>query len=263
MKANILVDGTGHACLADFGLLAITSGATSSTSLNSFRQGGTARWMSPELFDPEEFDLKDSRQTKRSDCYALGMVIYEVLSRRVPFSRYANYAVVARVIKGKRPERPEGEEQTWFTDDIWGILEVCWKPRPSDRPSIEEILECLEKASRSWTPPSPRTAARSLTTIDPGRDSEPSVEESTDESEESSPSRGGSSQPLWNLPLSDEQTGNDIYPPAQEFSALPRGSPGHPDLETSAIDSNGSDSEESTGIPDRVSVAGIFNSSWY
>jgi len=39
--------------------------------------GGTFRWMSPELLDPEHFD-SDGRPTRESDCYALGMVIYEV-----------------------------------------------------------------------------------------------------------------------------------------------------------------------------------------
>ena len=37
--------------------------------------------MSPELLDPERFGMpesEDSRPTKQSDCYALGMVIYEV-----------------------------------------------------------------------------------------------------------------------------------------------------------------------------------------
>lgn len=36
--------------------------------------------MSPELLDPERFGMdKDARRpTKQADCYALGMVIYEV-----------------------------------------------------------------------------------------------------------------------------------------------------------------------------------------
>lgn len=38
---------------------------------------GTRRWMSPELLDPEGF-CSDGRSTRESDCYALGMVIYEV-----------------------------------------------------------------------------------------------------------------------------------------------------------------------------------------
>ena len=37
--------------------------------------------MSPELLDPERFGIpetEDDRPTRQSDCYALGMVIYEV-----------------------------------------------------------------------------------------------------------------------------------------------------------------------------------------
>ena len=48
-------------------------------------EGGTLRWMSPELLDPESFGLKNSCPTKESDCYALAMVIYEVLSGQAPF----------------------------------------------------------------------------------------------------------------------------------------------------------------------------------
>jgi len=36
--------------------------------------------MSPELLDPERFGMpesEDNRPTRQSDCYALGMVIYE------------------------------------------------------------------------------------------------------------------------------------------------------------------------------------------
>jgi len=44
----------------------------------TFIEGGAIRWMSPELIFPGEFGISDSRPTKRSDCYALGMVVYEV-----------------------------------------------------------------------------------------------------------------------------------------------------------------------------------------
>jgi serine/threonine protein kinase len=110
-KANILINKDRRACLADFGLSTITGVAThaaavasqeslipnsslisfnagaSQTSLfshgtlMSFLVGGTRRWMSPELLDPELFHIPQSegdRPTRQSDCYALGMVIYEV-----------------------------------------------------------------------------------------------------------------------------------------------------------------------------------------
>ena len=52
----------------------------------SFTAGGTPRWMSPELLDPERFGASDDRPTKKSDCYALGMVVYEVRPNAFPFS---------------------------------------------------------------------------------------------------------------------------------------------------------------------------------
>jgi len=106
-QANILIDTSGRARLADFGLLTILS---NSMILSSCRQSGTIRWMSPELLDPEMFGLKDSRRKKSSYCYALGTVIYEVLSGQVPFPRYSDYTPVAKVLRGERPERPQGVE---------------------------------------------------------------------------------------------------------------------------------------------------------
>ena len=92
MKANILINYDRRACIADFGLSTITgttihTGGVSQASLlskdtlMSFTGGGTRRWMSPELLDPERFGIpesEDDRPTRQSDCYALGMVIYEV-----------------------------------------------------------------------------------------------------------------------------------------------------------------------------------------
>ena len=104
--------------------------------------------MSPELLDPESFDLKDGRPTHESDCYALGMVMYEVLSGQIPFTKENGPAVIRKVLEGKRPERPP----TLFTGGLWEMLELCWKHRPQDRPSLKTLLQFLEggmQASRS------------------------------------------------------------------------------------------------------------------
>ena len=66
--------------------------------------------MSPELLHPNQFGLKDSRPTRESDCYALGMVIYEVLSGKAPFAALKDFMVMRKVTDGERPERPEGAE---------------------------------------------------------------------------------------------------------------------------------------------------------
>ena len=51
--------------------------STTLLSGTSVPPGGTFCWMSPELLDPAHFG-RNSRLTRESDCYALGMVVYEV-----------------------------------------------------------------------------------------------------------------------------------------------------------------------------------------
>ena len=130
--------------------------------------------MSPELLNPKRFHLKHSRPTELSDSYALGMVVYEVLSGNVPFYRYGTPGALLRVLEGKRPKRPQGAKGLWFNDDIWNVLELCWRPTPGDRLKAADVLLFLEEVSRSWSP--------SQTT-----DASSSAEDSTDESEVSSP----------------------------------------------------------------------------
>ena len=156
IKANILINQNGNACLADFGFLTISLDSADPTTSNSFVEGGTTQWMSPELLDPDQFGSKDNRPTKESDCYALGMVIYEVLSGQAPFAPYRSPIVIQKVTKGERPTRPEGVEGAWSTDDLWVMLTQCWAPQPKNRPSIGAVRECLEQCSRAWKPPPPQ-----------------------------------------------------------------------------------------------------------
>ena len=104
--------------------------------------------MSPELLHPDQFSPEDGRPTKESDCYALGMVLYEVLSGQAPFTPLKDFVVVRKVIDGEHPTRPEGTKGVWFTDDLWGTMKLCWATRPENRPGTAAVLECLEQVSR-------------------------------------------------------------------------------------------------------------------
>jgi len=95
--------------------------------------------MSPERIAPEKFGFKNGRPTISSDCYALGMVIYETISGNFPFHKDTDPAVSLKVIGGERP--PRGAK---FAESLWGMLERCWAPGPNDRPSIETVLQFLE-----------------------------------------------------------------------------------------------------------------------
>ena len=149
-QANILINHDGHACLADFGLLTIAS--DQETFIRSCVEGGMTPWMSPELIDPERFNLAESCPTKESDCYALGMVIYEVLSGQTPFAPLRPIPVIWKVLDGHCPERPQGKENALFTHDLWETLQHCWKYKPDERTNATVVLQCLERTSDSLPP---------------------------------------------------------------------------------------------------------------
>ena len=80
------------------------------------------------------------------------MVALEVLSGQPPFANCTTELAVQKVLGGEHPGRPKG---AWFTDYLWGILELCWKTQPKSRPRIEAVLECFVQGSRDWRPLSP------------------------------------------------------------------------------------------------------------
>ena len=108
--------------------------------------------MSPELLDPVRFGAKNGRPTKESDCYALGMVVLEVLTGKAPFSGCNNLAVMRKIVDGEHPSRPKGPQAVWFTDGLWGMLKQCWLCKPKQRPAVEGVLECLERGLVTWKP---------------------------------------------------------------------------------------------------------------
>ena len=135
-----MIDKNECAVLADFSLIALAP--DQSAFLSTCIAGGTIPWMSPELLDPESFDLKKSRPTRESDCYALGMVVYEVLSGQAPY--FPSSPPLLKILRGFRPERPQGVQEARFTDDIWGMLGLCWKHQPSERISAKTVLLYLQ-----------------------------------------------------------------------------------------------------------------------
>lgn len=163
-QANVLIDQTGNARLADFGLLTIISDPTNLLSSSSYTQGGTARWMSPELIAPQKFGLETSHPTISSDCYALGMVIYETISGNLPFHQHADLTVFLKVLEGERPPR-EAE----FADSLWEMLGLCWSSQPGSRPDIGDVLRCLERVSQPLEPSSPE-----IEEVDKGAESDSS-----------------------------------------------------------------------------------------
>ena len=117
VQANILIDETVNARLADFGLLTIISDPANLLSSSSYTPGGTVQWMSPELIYPQRFGLEKTRPTESSDCYAPGMVVYEIISGRLPFHEHPDVTVFMKVLEGEHPPHevnfPEHHGSCW------------------------------------------------------------------------------------------------------------------------------------------------------
>ena len=167
-QTNILVDGTGTARIADFGFMTMIDLSTMLLSETIVSPGGTIRWMSPELLDPTHFG-SSGRPTRESDCYALGMVVYEVsqfhsprwlliypskvLTGLLPFHHLRAFAPVTAVLRGKRPEEPVDAKSLGFSDTLWGLVQLCWSESIPDRPTAQQLLDCISLDSFAWVPP--------------------------------------------------------------------------------------------------------------
>lgn len=54
------------------------------------------------------------------------------------------------MIKGRRPERPPASGSAFrLGDDMWDIVQDCWKKRPSARPTMKQVVERLPPSYRS------------------------------------------------------------------------------------------------------------------
>lgn len=70
-----------HAVIADFGFGTVISDNSLTFANSRELEGGSGRWMAPELLYPTNYGFIHCIPSKKGDIYAVGMVIYEVCYR--------------------------------------------------------------------------------------------------------------------------------------------------------------------------------------
>jgi serine/threonine protein kinase len=136
---NILLDTNGNATVTDFGIALVTSrparelvGSTS----------GTPHYMSPEQSLGERVD-------GRSDVYALGVVLYEMLTGTLPFPGRSVTEVIAKHISAPIPRVSEREPETRWRSFSWWT--ACW-PRTRRRDHCRRAGEGIDRGEHAgWT----------------------------------------------------------------------------------------------------------------
>ena len=136
---NILIHD-GQALVADFGIALAASKASGSRMTETGMSLGTPHYMSPEQA------MGEREITARSDVYALGAVLYEMLTGEPPFTGNTAQAVVARVLtESPRPLHPQRHT---IPRHVEAAVITALEKLPADRfASAAEFAEALKDKS--------------------------------------------------------------------------------------------------------------------
>ena len=138
---NILLHD-GQALVADFGIALAASKAGGSRMTETGMSLGTPHYMSPEQA------MGEREITARSDVYALGAVLYEMLSGDPPFTGSTAQAVVARVVT-ESPRSLTTQRHT-IPRNIEAAVMTALEKLPADRfATAAEFAEALRDKSYS------------------------------------------------------------------------------------------------------------------
>ncbi|MDX1614063.1 MAG: protein kinase [Candidatus Promineifilaceae bacterium] len=138
--SNIMVDTEGNAFVADFGIARVVDPSVEQLTVTG-AVVGTPAYMAPEqIQDQENID-------HRADLYALGVIVYEMLSGQHPFERESPIKILmahlserAPDIRAVKPTLPEG---------IGGVMQRALAKEPEQRfQTAEALVNAVSEALR-------------------------------------------------------------------------------------------------------------------
>jgi len=133
---NIFISGEGQPVIMDFGL-ALTKSSHRVTYSNLSATMGTPDYMSPE-------QIEGQRGDERTDIYALGTILFELLAGRTPFTGDTNMAIMAQHINGTAPRLDRINPSV--SPQIAAIVATCLARNPEDRyADMNALIEALDQ----------------------------------------------------------------------------------------------------------------------
>ncbi|MBU0755486.1 MAG: protein kinase, partial [Planctomycetes bacterium] len=143
---NLLVDRSGKVKIIDFGVARATDSDLALTTMQTAvgQLIGTLQYMSPEQCkaDPNEIDI-------RSDVYALGVVLYELLCEKLPYDVQKTVVFEAtRIIRETEPQRPSTINRALQRDVETIVLKALEKDRDHRYQSVAELADDIGRYLR-------------------------------------------------------------------------------------------------------------------
>jgi serine/threonine-protein kinase len=129
-------DGAELVKVTDFGIAKLPPAANTSTLTEETGVLGSPRYMSPEqILDPRTVDA-------RSDLWSLGVVLYELVSSKLPFEAYTTSGLFARI--ASEPAIPLRERLPSVAPEFEAVVMRCLAKLPSDRfADVTALAEAL------------------------------------------------------------------------------------------------------------------------
>ncbi len=132
---NIMITDEQVVKITDFGI-ALSSNEADITQTNTIM--GSVHYLAPEL-------ARGNLATERSDIYALGIILYELLTGDVPFKGEGAVNIALQHLETPMPSIKEMTPD--LPNSLDNIIQRCTAKSPSDRyQSVEELLNELNSA---------------------------------------------------------------------------------------------------------------------
>ncbi|KAF8351796.1 kinase-like domain-containing protein [Amanita rubescens] len=150
---NVLLDSELHCKIADFGLT-----RHSETTVAASTRAFSPNFAAPELFGlcttcgqsgcdgcDEGRGVQHRSKTTKTDVYAFGCLYYAIFFGVAPFHEKNDFQILRLVMVGERPCRLENPK---MADGTWNLITSCWISKPSERPTMAEIVEIMKLLSQ-------------------------------------------------------------------------------------------------------------------